>query len=756
MLIKLTMLPPSELNRLFREADVQSQVYGENPFGDPYWEPGKVPNAILGAMRSLDGCEQWQEYDWEQRHFGYGFGERQNLYGQFKTGFRFWQDCEVREKVFLKIFKGMDNFGGEFPIRSNAPIPMQVSAGADVSTMSTSGGAVEIQLRGSACGGTGNLQYTWSAEGVTWLAGADTLTSRGSFPTGTRDVTLTVRDSNTGEQQQDTLTVQVWGLSDRISLEQGKWIAFTYTPDLDVALTSDPTGLGGNFAELRIVDPTNEVLTCRRLLCESQDCPPGENRTPCILRQGETRRIDIIPINYPFSGYLKLQFVDAKLVELPQETVIAGPFAFDVLEGEQETFTFQALEDGEVTARLTWAGGDNDAILQVSVYDDQGALVTTWSADALMVQQEMASGMPGMAPSWSVVAGKSYSVEVKSTGRQWIGAVNVVPAPAGAIQPTATAPPGQSATTVWQATQLSHGGGSQVGADDWQITSSNPNVHMAYGPYIRLEPGPYAVVFYLKVDNVTADNQDIVKLDATADNGAMKIVSGWLIPRNQFGSANVYKAFETSFGLSEPADKVEFRVFYYGNATVTLDRIELKKAPVLSTSNWQATQLSHGGGGQVGADDWQIAPSQPNVHMAYGPYISMSPSQYLVRFYLKVDSVQDNTKPLVKLDITANDGSRTLAERDLTRNAFAALNTYQPFTFYFSLYETMNRVEFRVYHYGRATVTLDRVEMEQLDYLYGTAAGRPPLWLWPVLALVVLALAGGMWWWQRSRKRMSR
>lgn len=100
------------------EAGVASTAYG------PLLYPSSNPflSALLGAARSIDGSHQWQEYSppyarkcgdvWNleeciardesffaERNYGYSFSEPEG-------GFRLWQDCEAREKVFKRIFIG--------------------------------------------------------------------------------------------------------------------------------------------------------------------------------------------------------------------------------------------------------------------------------------------------------------------------------------------------------------------------------------------------------------------------------------------------------------------------------------------------------------------------------------------------------------------------------------------------------------------------------------------------------------------------
>lgn len=106
VLAKLSLLNPSELNRMVRLAGV-----GETIYGSSLYAATPAFSVLKRAVRSIDGNHQWQEYglpyprqlcsgcaDTATHHYGYRYTPT--------TGFRLWQDCEVRSKVFLAIFKG--------------------------------------------------------------------------------------------------------------------------------------------------------------------------------------------------------------------------------------------------------------------------------------------------------------------------------------------------------------------------------------------------------------------------------------------------------------------------------------------------------------------------------------------------------------------------------------------------------------------------------------------------------------------------
>lgn len=126
-LSKLLLLPAWQVNQLVLNAGVDPTAYGPVLYPGIGWLDAPF-SPLLGMARSIDGSHQWQEYSppyprdcdnlpesddldpmevciqqdesySAERNYGYSFSEPER-------GFRLWQDCEAREKVFNKLFKG--------------------------------------------------------------------------------------------------------------------------------------------------------------------------------------------------------------------------------------------------------------------------------------------------------------------------------------------------------------------------------------------------------------------------------------------------------------------------------------------------------------------------------------------------------------------------------------------------------------------------------------------------------------------------
>jgi len=218
-LSKLLLLQPAELNRLVEKAGVTRTIYGDALY------PAQVGgNVLFDAVRSIDGNQQWQEIGlpyprrgklsdecgtdnetscladtnlkccWpKDRQYGYPFACHDGDWLDCAAGlggFRFWQDCEVREEVFGRIFQGplapelQALLPANYPSRATEDDPFPLSRGStpdwagstlELKVKSTAGDVVEIRDPNSAadlvvdveapfCGGPSEMEaiHRWS------------------------------------------------------------------------------------------------------------------------------------------------------------------------------------------------------------------------------------------------------------------------------------------------------------------------------------------------------------------------------------------------------------------------------------------------------------------------------------------------------------------------------------------------------------------------------------------------------------------
>ena len=119
VLSKLVMLDSSQLNLLVKRAGIDQTIYGTDLYNSNTFK-----NILVGAIASIDGDHQWQEYPPDyprttaaadngvaEEHYGYPH----SYLGSNQYGFRLWQDCEARDLVFKRIFSGPVSTGLEVP-----------------------------------------------------------------------------------------------------------------------------------------------------------------------------------------------------------------------------------------------------------------------------------------------------------------------------------------------------------------------------------------------------------------------------------------------------------------------------------------------------------------------------------------------------------------------------------------------------------------------------------------------------------------
>jgi len=128
----------------------------------------------------------------------------------------------------------------------------------------------------------------------------------------------------------------------------------------------------------------------------------------------------------------------------------------------------------------------------------------------------------------------------------------------------------------WEAeTEMAHEQGKKDG-DGWSCnTADNSKNMMVYGPYYDGIPGgTYTAYFRMLIDNNTAGNDTVVKIDAH-DFNLMDVLAEKKITRKQFTGTFTYQDFALQFACAG-GHKMEFRVEWYDTAYIKVDRVVVK------------------------------------------------------------------------------------------------------------------------------------------------------------------------------------
>jgi hypothetical protein len=95
-------------------------------------------------------------------------------------------------------------------------------------------------------------------------------------------------------------------------------------------------------------------------------------------------------------------------------------------------------------------------------------------------------------------------------------------------------------------------------------------------------------------------------------------------------------------------------------------------------------------------------------HFIYGPYIKLDPGMISVVFRMKASDCLSTDK-IAYLDITTDNGQKTLASRTIRVCDFERAGYYQEFEIQLELGRTYYGMEFRVLYLGNADLWFDRV-----------------------------------------------
>lgn len=133
----------------------------------------------------------------------------------------------------------------------------------------------------------------------------------------------------------------------------------------------------------------------------------------------------------------------------------------------------------------------------------------------------------------------------------------------------------ESTTQTFEAENMYH----QIGradADGWSVNvTDTPNRYLSYGPYTTaIASGARTATFRLMLDNVTADNNQILTLDVY-DASTGRILATRTLTRQQFTAAWQYQDFDLNFSANA-GQLLEFRTFWRGSSYARQDNVKVR------------------------------------------------------------------------------------------------------------------------------------------------------------------------------------
>ena len=129
-----------------------------------------------------------------------------------------------------------------------------------------------------------------------------------------------------------------------------------------------------------------------------------------------------------------------------------------------------------------------------------------------------------------------------------------------------------------RSTQYLHQTGSPI-PGGWRATVDDaPESYLAFGPYAEnLPDGQLTAQFWLAIDNNTADNLNVARIDVF-DSTAQKILASRELYRLDWSLQGEYQPFGLMFD-NAVGHLMEFRVFYHHHAAISFDRTDVLAVP---------------------------------------------------------------------------------------------------------------------------------------------------------------------------------
>lgn len=270
----------------------------------------------------------------------------------------------------------------------------------------------------------------------------------------------------------------------------------------------------------------------------------------------------------------------------------------------------------------------------------------------------------------------------------------------------------------WEAEDLRHATG-YAESDGWAASVENPQRHMTFGPYTTDIPvGSHDAVWKLMVDNNTADNVDVVTLDAY-DSTAGEMLASRTLTRKEWLAAWQYQLFYLPFSLNQAraGHAIELRTWYKGTSYVKVDRIGVATPFYHDDSlaaNWsqafEAESLPHAIG-YVDADGWAADVTTGQGHMTYGPYAAVPEGNHLAIWKMLIDNNSADSLRAVRLDIWDSTADESLGQTVVFRNAWTSPWHYEYFALPFDIGASRagHAIEIRTWTYGNAYIRVDKI-----------------------------------------------
>jgi hypothetical protein len=102
-----------------------------------------------------------------------------------------------------------------------------------------------------------------------------------------------------------------------------------------------------------------------------------------------------------------------------------------------------------------------------------------------------------------------------------------------------------------------------------------------------------------------------------------------------------------------------------------------------------------------------------NLHFVYGPFITLKPGKYIVRFYLK-SKENSSAASVCELDVSGNFGKEVVCSREIKETDFTETNYYSIFELSFDIPKPTEGIEFRIFYKGTNDLFFEKTELIEI------------------------------------------
>jgi len=246
--------------------------------------------------------------------------------------------------------------------------------------------------------------------------------------------------------------------------------------------------------------------------------------------------------------------------------------------------------------------------------------------------------------------------------------------------------------------------------DDWiAIPPEDKPGFLVFGPYVDdLDIGEWTATWSMKVSSSINASSKIARLEVY-DPDSDEVLAFQELTGYQFSKSHGYQDFYLKFMKTKPKQRLELRVFWYGETTLQVNHVAVHQAAKLDfIKSWKMSDPALGHRiGRADGEGWSANMQQDKEgFLSFGPYVKNLPlGAWKVSFPLIIDNNSADNAKIVRLEVYDPDADEILSSREVTRQQFLYSNVTQYFEIPFDNISTDCRLEFRIYWYGVAKVT---------------------------------------------------